>query len=196
MLIDFVTLNNVFDDPDSLVEFAKRQKFMTMHEHPNASDGKTYFDGVRSLPIDLLDKNLFHRSIEEIFTKVLKNRFLNDEGKIKYTFGYTATSYFHIMKQKDQFQEMWKHTDPNAIMAGLVYLNKNPKPDSGTTIYTHGGEKLKVPNEYNKLVLYSSSMPHHPDGGFGEDAEDGRLTLVFFVEEFRVRFELDQPKPQ
>ena len=38
-------------------------------------------------------------------------------------------------------------------------------------------------NEYNKMVMFNGHYPHSPKSGFGESLDDGRLVLLFFIEE-------------
>lgn len=191
MLLDFVTIKNIFDNPDRLIELAKQQQFYTRDEHYH-NYGETYFDGVRSKSLHDIDPELNLKVFEEIFLKVYKDRFKYDLRHMKFVFGYKTQAYFHVMRDCDVYHNMWKHKDEDSIMAGLVYLNKTPKEGTGTTVYRFSGEKVDVANEFNKLVLYSSSMWHHPNGGFGNNAEDGRLTLVFFVQEFKTKIEMGE----
>ena len=93
------------------------------------------------------------------------------------------------MREKDKFGDGWMHKDIKSVLAGLVYLNPNPKPNMGTIVHRYGDDKepVIVENEFNKLVMYDTSYLHAPQGGFGTDVNDARLTLVFFIGEVSMR---------
>ena len=48
-----------------------------------------------------------------------------------------ADLYFHYMTKKFIADESWYHSDPR-LYAGVVYLQKNPPPNTGTVIIKDG----------------------------------------------------------
>jgi hypothetical protein len=184
MLIDFIEVKNVFDNPDEIVEFAKRQEYL-LKEHHNSLQ-KTFYSGLRTRALSVIDEQMYHYINNQIFTKCIEQLYPDTANKILYGFAFETSTFFHLLMEDNQFSESWIHQDPDCIWAGVIYLNKNSKPNSGTIIYRNG-EKVVVDNEYNKLVLYSPTYDHASQGGFGTNPDDGRLTITFFVNAFQFR---------
>ena len=82
--------------------------------------------------------------------------------------------------------ESWKHQDPVAEWAAVLYLTPNAPLDSGTGIYESPNSDMNVAvgNMYNRLVAYRGKMMYHRSivPGFGDSLETGRLTQVFFFD--------------
>jgi hypothetical protein len=184
MLIDFIEINNVFDNPDEIVEIAKQQQYFTRENHSDSKN--SFYVGLRSNSLDVIDQNLYHKINNEIFTKCTEKLYDDSCNKITYGFGFQTSSYFHILTQNEQPNSKWRHKDPDCIWAGVIYLNKNPRPNSGTVIERNGKDVI-VDNEYNKLVMYAPTHEHTSQGGFGEDINDCRLTLTFFINAFQFK---------
>lgn len=184
MLIDFIEVKNVFDNPDEIIEFAKQQEYLTKEKHDTLQ--KTFYSGLRTKSLSVINERLYHNINSEIFTKCIEQLYPDTANKILYGFAFETSTYFHLLTEDNQFEESWIHQDPNCVWAGVIYLNRNPKPNSGTIVYRNG-EKVVVNNEFNKLVLYSPTYNHASQGGFGTNPDDGRLTISFFVNAFQFK---------
>ena len=95
---------------------------------------------------------------------------------------------FHVNRTQDKNEMVFKdisqriHVD-RALHTGILYLTPFPKPNSGLNIY-HNNQIDHIQNEYNKMVIFDSNFYRHSiDDFFGNDIYDGRMTLVFFVNE-------------
>ena len=184
MLTDFIIVDDVFDNPDEIVEFAKRQKYYSKEEHKYGE--KSYFAGLRSDALNEIDEELYHNINNQIFTKCIEKHYPKEFNKIVYGFGFQTSTFFHILYENDQLTPKWWHKDSNCIWAGVIYLNKNPSPNSGTLV-NRNNKEIVVENSYNKLVIYSPTYEHTSQGGFGTNIDDGRLTLTFFVNAFQFK---------
>jgi hypothetical protein len=184
MLIDFIEVKNVFDNPDEIIEFAKRQEYLTKEKHDTLQ--KTFYSGLRTKSLSVINEPMYHSINSQIFTKCIEQLYPDSSNKILYGFAFETSTYFHLLTEDNQFEESWIHQDPNCVWAGVVYLNTNPKPNSGTIVYRNG-EKVVIDNEFNKLILYSPTYDHASQGGFGTNPEDGRLTISFFVNAFQFK---------
>jgi hypothetical protein len=51
MLIDFIEINNVFDNPDEIVEIAKQQQYFTRENHSDSKN--SFYVGLRSNSLDI-----------------------------------------------------------------------------------------------------------------------------------------------
>ena len=104
--------------------------------------------------------------------------------------------------------QTWIHHD-HTQWAGVVYLDPNPNPDSGTGFFKHKSTGIEqfipldfstdlnrsweckfpefwdlvyeVKNQYNRAVIYPGGLYHRSMvPGYGNTIANGRLTQVFF----------------
>lgn len=191
MIFDFIEIPNVFDNVDEIVTMAKQQLYVLKEAHYHNENNGTFYNGVRSKGLEDIDKDKFYEMMDQIFSKCMKHRFINDMNKVKFIYGWEASGYFHIMREQDKYNDQWLHKDDLALLAGVVYLNPNPKPNTGTIVNVNGEERI-VENEYNKLVMYDTNFWHAPQGGFGTDTNDSRLSFVFFINDFKMQAQVDR----
>tara|TARA_R110000803_G_scaffold164758_2_gene228413 strand:+ start:7067 stop:7756 length:690 start_codon:yes stop_codon:yes gene_type:complete len=127
MLFPNLSINNFFEDPDNILKLADTIDYFPSHTGS--------YPGVRSRPLHLIDPELFHK-----FTNAIFANFYNYGTDIK----YNALVNFHKItpfskNKKDIRNQGWIHYDP-AVLAGLVYLNKQADLDTGTSLYVPKGE--------------------------------------------------------
>jgi tryptophan halogenase len=80
------------------------------------------------------------------------------------------------------FEEIKLHKD-SSNWAGVIYLTPNPQSESGTCLFSDDmSVSNHVENVYNRLVIYPSDILHGPQDLFGNDINDGRITLTIFIE--------------
>ena len=187
MLSDFITIQDVFENPDEIVRFAKSQKYDSKETHYHNVNGKSQFEGKRSQSIGDIDKQFSEKMNHQIYSKIFLERFPQGFGRIQYKYHFKISSYFHIVSEENEYSDNWKHYDDTSLMAGVVYLNKDTQEDCGTVIYKQNGEVDQiVKNEYNKLVLYSSTHMQSAQRGFGTNVDDSRLTLNIFIKQMNI----------
>ena len=113
-------VDDFFPDPDKIVEFAEQQEF-----YPN--DGR--WPGTRTAPLHELDNHLFNyisTKIHSLFYDRIEQYFM----EIK----FQKITPFH----EDQYHPKnrgWIHKDKEVYFGGIIYLNKNPDDDTGTSLY-------------------------------------------------------------
>jgi hypothetical protein len=190
--IPTTVLDNFFDDPLEVRRFALEQEFLP--------DINQSYPGKRSRPLHEISTPLFKHTI---------NRFNSIFYVLNDIDGWQATAYFQLI---DNTSAPWVHRDLQTI-SGIIYLNDNSDPATGTTIYkpkTTGlfgldvtdkqilpedarlannsqfEESVVVKNKFNRLVAFDSKE-FHAASSFDEIDEDQRLTLVFFIERLNVR---------
>ena len=44
--------------------------------------------------------------------------------------------------------------------------------------------------------MYDTNFWHAPQGGFGEDTNDSRLSFVFFINDFKMQVQIDKEKDE
>lgn len=194
-------LDNFFEYPDQVREFALKQKY--------EPDRENQWPGVRTSEIYGLNKDLWTQ-----FTRKAFSLFYNfDKEDVE----WSVKSSFQKISAK--YSGGWVHTDMPEILTGIVYLNPNTSLEYGTSIfyrkkkhpfasiknleekksfYRHEltnndiekyrlennnqfEEVIRVSNAYNRLVLFDSHLFHSANGYFGNGNEDERLSLVFFL---------------
>jgi len=75
----------------------------------------------------------------------------------------------------------WKVHPDFCDYAGLVYLTPNPPPNTGTSFYDENRNLLSsVENVFNRMIFYNARNMHGPTDLFGDNKENGRITLTFF----------------
>jgi len=201
-LFPITIIDGFYPDPDSIVDFAKSQKY--------APSSTGAWPGVRSESLQEINSNMY-----DYFCKTLFSTFYNlGEG-----LSWHLETQFHTIepRTKDKYDPKncgWLHTD-GVIFGGLVYLTKDPEEDTGTDMflpnkghldgnrdmwdvkrkeftgqkvsdeeYLKGRNELfsnytrsvKIENVYNRCILFGGNV-HHSAETFGSK---NRLTQVFF----------------
>ena len=181
MLTQLTIVDNFFDNPEEIIDIALKQNYYTYDCHPlGAKSG--VFEGYRSDQLSVIEPELFKQVNQKFFEKTIKNTLTPN---VAWACDCQFTSYFHYLTENSIYNDSWKHKDHEVILAGVIYLNENPAPNSGTSLWNSQG-KHTIPNEFNKLVLYNASDVHSANGGFGKDLSDARLTITFFVTEIHL----------
>lgn len=171
---DIIVINNFYEDPDAIRNIA-----LNMGIFPFVGG----YPGQRSngIPKELSLK--LKTRFEEILGVPITRweTFAGQPGE-----KYYMNTCFQLITGDDQ---SWVHKD-SAGWAGVVYLNPDPNPDSGTGLFTHIETgisewkaddpstdlykthepdlyditkwrcNLEVKNQYNRLILYKGSLYH------------------------------------
>lgn len=201
-------IDNFYEDPFKIRDFALAQKFYQQGSWP----------GLRTGQINELDPTLFGN-----FAKKVLSIFFNIHHEQVY---WNFNSTFQLCGSS--FEEGWVHADCDGInpngpkFAGVVYLTPNAPLTGGTSVYKlkdneyadyysidwtyrdefyrgnlscnldqyriyrnlHNEKFLKtidISNVFNRLVIYNAADYHRENTLFGSIKEDSRLTQVFFA---------------
>ena len=167
------TKDNYFDNAEELRDLALSTRFYTPEEMDYDVGWRGYrTDELRELKNDMLEVSC--QKIRDELMRLYQFEIDKEEGNF----------YFHIALTNtkttlEDFDLSKFHTD-NSRYAGIVYLNPNPPPKTGTTIIINN-KNNDIENKFNRLVAYPSSFVHAPSDLFGNTMETGRLTLSFFI---------------
>lgn len=184
MINEINIIDDIFDDPDYIAFEARKQNFYNIKNYPNDNEGfEIYFSGQRTVKLNTINGKLYKYCNDTILRKLIHNN-LNSQRFYSIHFSYDALSYFHYQTKCDTFEEDWFHRD-YAMYAAVIYLQKKPKPNSGTII-KRNNEEFIVENKYNRLVFYRADLQHSVQGTFGNNVYDGRLTFCSFFGELNV----------
>ena len=116
-------IDDFFDDPDSVVSLSETMEFSLKNPQ---------WPGVRTQ-----DLRKHAPNVKDMFVKHICDNYprLNPfELNRDFRSGFQKITSF----SKDQYDlknKGWAHRDTNTQGAGIIYLNKNPEPDTGTVFY-------------------------------------------------------------
>lgn len=172
-----IIIDNFYKDPDAIREMALKQEFNIKGNYPG---GRT----------------------KSFATEEMKRRFEIIIGK---TITYWPEQYNGSFQYTTSQNSSWIHRDMTDY-SGLIFLSKQPPPNSGTVIYKH--KRLNkiyadnkddeaamsndsrnydaweimdvIGNRYNRCILFDGWMSHCSNEYFGNDMYDGRLFQTFF----------------
>lgn len=201
-LYPITVVQNFYDDPDTIRDFALKQNYTYCHERKNF---EFVYPGGRTKDIVDLDPTL-HATI----CKKLISIFHNTEHDVM---RWALSTNFQSVTE--EYGEGIIHTDSGTIFAGVLFLSPDAPLNSGTTLFKQSNdfndehyqkalsdnekrfrngelsmsldyhkmfdEVLTVNNVYNTLIIYEGSHYHAANKFFGNAIEDSRLTQVFFI---------------
>lgn len=143
---------------------------------------------LKNKKIDKCDKEVFALCDKFFDLKNFTYKYAPKEYQ-KPSSDFMITSYFHITTEetKKAYLDFWQdrfHKDSDTAVAGVIYLNHNPPPNSGTTILDgENNQFYNAENVYNRFVCYEGFRIHALSDVFGDSVETGRLTYTFFIHE-------------
>ncbi len=195
-------IENFYENPDAVRQFALNQKYQFRKDIKNAS---YVFPGCRTKDLSIINKPLY----ESVCNKIV-SVFHNAEHD--YMRWVMTTSFQSVGAE---FDRGVIHTDHNTIFAAVLYLSPNAPLNSGTSLFKPNAsfdaykyelalqandkrfnagqvamdtgyhsmfdEIVNVKNVYNTLILYEGRHYHAANEFFGKTLKDSRLAQVFFV---------------
>tara|TARA_B100001250_G_C19511014_1_gene661674 strand:- start:64 stop:699 length:636 start_codon:yes stop_codon:yes gene_type:complete len=184
MNVPLVMFDHFYKDPDKIREYALSLDYI--------DDG--HFPGTRTMPINELDQGLFEQ---------MSMKFLSLVTDVTTGFSGSILTQFQKIPSisNPKLDRGLVHNDTGCFCAGLVYLNPEPNPNSGTSLYRlipdefeencsyedHNAQfeaTVEIKNVYNRCIVYDA-MEWHGHTSRYQEGED-RLTQVFFVQTFGV----------
>lgn len=195
-------IENFYENPDAIRQFALAQEFRTCTQQDKPSNG---WPGARTKDLFELDKLLFEK-----FCKKIVSVFHNTEHD--YMRWAITTSF---QSSTADYGKGLMHTDISSIFAGILFLTPDAPLDAGTSIYRKNDsfdavkyqsalesndatyksngkiastdyhsmfdEVVRVNNVYNTLILFEGDQYHTANQFFGDCLENSRLTQTFFI---------------
>ena len=130
---------------------------------------------MRSLPLNDIDSNLYGYMLYKLIPIYRKFNFDYKQGLYSYAFSkLKADSAIQWHKDINE-----KISNNNIINAGVIYLNKEPPNAQETGTWLVIDHKIKkIPNAFNRLIMYDGALEHSPGPPWGETWDDCRLTLT------------------
>jgi hypothetical protein len=115
---------------------------------------------------------------------ITENKFLfflilENLKKVYFLEKYSIEMFIHLRREED-INKDWVHKDP-CDYSFLIYLN-NTNFNSGTYLYDDiNNVSTDIKYVQNRFVIYNGSYSHMGYGHFGNNTNNGRLTLNGFL---------------
>jgi len=122
MSYPLIIKDNFFEDPDSIVKLSKKCIY---NEH-----GVNNYPGVRSDPLEEINPKLYVRIFQKIFLLLHDKLPSNFDAKV----GFQKIKPFIEGDKWNKKNLGWIHKD-YCLFGGIIYLDKDPDKDAGTSIY-------------------------------------------------------------
>jgi hypothetical protein len=149
--IPFTCVDNFYSNPDAVREFALSLPY------DNEDNKIGFYPGVRTNSLSDIDSDFFNQ-----FLMRFSSVFYNLDDLMKMRLGvYTTFHKIYPYDIKDSIKNMgWVHTDSPYVISGIIYLNKNPGKNTGTSLYRKKDDsdfdKEYEKSSYAKRDLYST----------------------------------------
>lgn len=211
MFFPSLCIDNFYDDPYSVVEYAKTLKY---YGH------RGNYPGERSDSIHELNPDLFNLTCMRLLS--LFYNFDNESLEWNISM-YFQRIYPYSENENDLLNTGWCHLDDESVFAGVIYLNEFTNINAGTVLakpkdYCLGDDydysfrndlysgknidlssyreeikkhndkfetTLEFKNVFNRAILYDGSYLHRAKN-FYIDGSNPRLTIVFFVNKLKA----------
>jgi hypothetical protein len=162
-----IIIDNFFNNFNLIKDSFKNIQMFKKEEHPDLNEN---WPGFRSKRLHEESPFLFNLFLRELFLKT--NFFENKSLNIKLN--------LHLRLKKDNSKD-WVHTDNNFDYSLLVYLSET-NLKSGTVFYDENEKITSTVNFLqNRAVIFDSKILHKSLNCYGNNINDGRLTLNGFI---------------
>ena len=168
--MDTIIIENFFDNFKNIKDSFKKIPLYSLKEYNKKFHKYENWPGKRSRALHDDYPFLFNLIMKELNTKtpLFKDRLL------------TINSFIHLRLNEDTDKD-WIHVDPDDYTL-MVYLSET-NLKSGTAIYP---DEENIPNTtvgfvQNRAVLFRGKQRHKAINSYGNNLENGRLTLNCFI---------------
>ena len=201
-LIPTTIVDNFFEDPIQIRNYALSQDF--------SNDLENSWPGKRTNSLHIINPKLFHHVIK----KSLQIFYKDDEHyEYEATMQFQLTDYSYgtgwVHSDSDNIITGIIYLNPNDQLSSGTTIYQ-PKTIGNTPInldikqqYFKGTiqdctqarndnndqfeETIVIKNKFNRLVLFDSHLYHSANNFIGNDLDDSRLTIIFFIDKLFTR---------
>tara|TARA_B100000073_G_C23659013_1_gene543739 strand:- start:56 stop:580 length:525 start_codon:yes stop_codon:yes gene_type:complete len=165
-----IIIDNFFDNFELLEQQFKKIPLFSLDEHKEVTKSASW-PGKRSL--SLLESNTF---LWQLIVKEIMSKSQNDK-LIYHTWRMVASVHLRL---KEDNEKDWIHTDPDDLTM-IVFLGKT-NLNSGLSLYNIDKEETtSIKYVQNRAVIFDGRNLHKSSLNFGDNIENGRLTLNCFI---------------
>ena len=137
-------VDNFLPDPDKIVQLSTQYSYY--------KDVNGNWPGERTECLSQLNADLYNYLGEKIHKLFYENL---PRWQMEISFQKTVPFASDIEASKSIFNRGWIHDDYSSLFGGIIYLNKNPDEDTGTSIYkikngyfSHAFESMKIKGSF------------------------------------------------
>jgi hypothetical protein len=181
MIDDVLCIESIFDDPQEIINLAKKQRYYFCEDNPTLKNTNINYSGERTDHLaNILSDDEYYELTKKIISKIFKNV---PSSNIK----AQIVCLFHYLTEMDIPNNSWMHKD-TSLYSGVIYLSEgfNDKYNNHGTKIIIGRDVVNYQNKFNRLVLYRGDYLHSANFGFGQNMDNSRLTLNFFINEITI----------
>jgi len=118
MINDILCIDNVFDEPQKIIELAKKQEYYSCEENPTLKNTKISYKGKRTKQLfEVLDDNEYYDLTSKIIKKIFKD-------VPRMVVKLQPICLFHCLTESDIPDNSWYHRD-TSLYSGVIYLSEN-----------------------------------------------------------------------
>jgi hypothetical protein len=166
-----IIVDNFFDNFNYIENSFKKMKMYYKKEYMAKFKTEENWPGKRSHVLNIENAFLFTLFVKEFDIK-FSNPFNGIPTNIK--------SHIHLRTKKDEIEDFIHRDISSCNYTCLIFLSKT-NLNSGTNIYSENKEIItSIKFVQNRAVLFDSNYLHSAFGHYGDDVNDGRLTLNAF----------------
>jgi len=168
-MFNTIIIENFFDNFEMMEKEFKKIPLFSKEEHPDQDQGS--WPGKRSEPLVKTNVFLWQLIVKEILQKGNSELLTQRPWKVN--------SVLHLRLQEDDEKD-WIHTDPDDLTM-IVFLSKT-NLKSGLNLYDESHqETVNIKYVQNRAVIFDSKRLHKSGLNFGDNIDNGRLTLNSFI---------------
>ena len=147
MAVPITCIDNFYSNPDKIRDFALSLKFFSAGKKDN-------FPGERTKCLSVINKDFFDQSCQKLFSL-----FFDFTTPVNWVVTTRFQKIYPYHKDpKNLLNTGWSHLDNDHIFAGVVYLNKNPNPNSGTMLLTPNSQFSSI---QDSDISYRNKLYHN-----------------------------------
>lgn len=156
-LYPITIIDDFYDDPDAIREFALEESYRYDHE------GR--WPGLRSQFLHLTHDGLYNHFCSQILKLwYLPNMELSWQCDTCFQKVWRFSSDPNSLKNRG-----WIHRDSEYLFGGLVYLDPNPAPNSGTILYQKKKNESWIGSAQQKSFLYNGVVSEFDEEKYNEE---------------------------
>lgn len=170
-MLNTMIIDNFFDNFELLEPEFKKIPIYEQKDFPEDIPKDILWPGKRSLQLGRTHPFIWQLTNKEIQTKCGNERLIHTKWKMSVN--------IHLRLAEDDEKD-YIHTDPDDWTMIVFLSETNLK--SGLSIYNNDNEETQnIKFVQNRAVIFNGRQPHRSSLNYGDNIDNGRLTLNCFI---------------